>query len=175
MSTGGHVPGPRAKSDVQVPEPKAVGELSLDELRAYRSALRAEEDRVSYWRRLTHGRIDVLTLQARPGRVLTQRELVRALEDTGSGGRRSGLMRIEAEAALPQLPEVNEIWSTHVDSSDPEAVERTLEQLREAEGRLTEYRSALHRRIDEATAALVQRYREEPARALALLERAGRS
>jgi hypothetical protein len=34
MSTGGKVPGPRAKSDVQVPEPKAVGELTLDELRA---------------------------------------------------------------------------------------------------------------------------------------------
>ena len=160
--------------DVHVPDAKPVGELTLAELRAYRSALRAEEDRVSYWRRLTHGRIDVVTLQARPNRVLTQRELVRALADTGSGGRRTGLMRIAAEAPLPQLPEVNEIWSAHVDPSDAEAVERLLEQLREAERRLTEYRSALHRRIDEATAALVERYREDPSQALLLLTRTAR-
>jgi hypothetical protein len=170
----GKVPGPRAMTDVQVPQPKALEELNLPQLRAYRAALKAEEDRVSYWRRLTHGRMDVLTLQARPNRVLTQKELVRALADTGSGGRRTGLMRIAAETPLPQLPEVDEIWSTHVDSSDTEAVEQLLERLREAERRLTEYRSALHRRIDEATAALVSRYRENPAQALALLEKAGR-
>jgi hypothetical protein len=115
--------------------------------------------------------MDVLTLQARPNRVLTQAELVRALADTGSGGRRTGLMRIAAETPLPQLPEVDETWSAHVDPSDTEAVERLLERLRVAERRLTEYRSALHRRIDEATAALVSRYREDPKQALVLLER----
>lgn len=158
----------------ELQDARPVGELTLSQLRVYRSALRAEEDRVSYWRRLTHGRIDVLTLQARPGRVLTREELVRALADTGSGGRRTGLMTIAAEEPLPQLPEVNESWSTHVDLADADAVERTLAQLREAERRLTEYRGALHKRIDEATAALVARYREDPSRALDLLQPAGR-
>ncbi|WP_203231069.1 hypothetical protein [Nocardioides caldifontis] len=171
MISAGKVPEPRAMADVQVPQPRALDELTLGELRSYRAALRAEEDRVSYWRRLTHGRMDVLTLQARPGRTLTQKELVRALADTGSGGRRTGLMRIAAETALPQLPEVDEIWSTHVDPGDTEAVEALLERLKEAERRLTEYRSALHRRIDEATAKLVERYRENPSQALMLLDR----
>ncbi len=44
-----------------------------------------------------------------------------------------------------------------------------LERLGAAERPLTPYRRGLHERIDEATAELIVRYRDEPPRALDIL------
>ena len=57
MSSTG--PGPTVPEFVD--PPRHWSELSLDGLRAYRRRLSDEEERVSYWRRLVHARIDVLT------------------------------------------------------------------------------------------------------------------
>ena len=68
---------------VGTPDPELVRaweELTLDELRAYRRRLAHEEERVSYWRRLLHARIDVLEAQAHQERALTIEELVRMVE-----------------------------------------------------------------------------------------------
>lgn len=144
-------------------------ELTLAQLRGYRDALRHEADRVSYWRRVAHGRIDLLTAQQKAGWRLTSEQLSKALADTGSGRNRAGLMRIEAAEPLPALPELDEIWTEHVDPADTAAVQQFLERLQHAGHQLDEYRNALHRRVDEATAELIRRYREEPSRALDLL------
>ena len=37
-----------------------LADLTLPRLRAYRQRLTDEEDRVSYWRRLAHARMDIL-------------------------------------------------------------------------------------------------------------------
>ncbi len=154
----------------RTPGRRPLEALSVTDLRDYRRDLRAEEDRVSYWRRIVHGRIDVLIAGKPSGQSLTQAQLVAALSDTGTGRRRSGLHRIAAEETLPDLPSLSEdIWAVAVDSSDRAAVESAVAALEQAEQQLTEYRSALLRRIDEATEALVERYREEPRRALELL------
>ena len=44
--------------------------------------------------------------------------------------------------------------------------------LEEAEGQLSEYRAALHKRIAEATTELIARYREEPTLCLIALPQA---
>jgi hypothetical protein len=142
------------------PDPVPLPELSLSDLRAYRDTLRAEADRVSYWRRVTHGRIDVLT--------------ARSEADTGSGQRRRGLLSIEAADPLPDLPILDDLWSAAMDADDERAVDDSLRSLRLAERQLNEYRDALHRRVDEATAELLERYRADPARALDLLDRSSR-
>lgn len=147
--------------------------LTLEQLRAYRSELRAEEDRVSYWRRLAHGRIDLLTAQATSGPVLTRYELARALSDTGSGRRRSGLMSIEAADPLPELPELDEIWTSRPDPHDAAALADQVARLRAAEEQLTRYRTVLHQRLDEATAELIARYKRDPTCALAVLRQRG--
>lgn len=146
-------------------------DLSLDELRSYRRRLSAEEDRVSYWRRLVHARLDVLEAEAHHERPLRLDELVRVLGDTGSGRSRTALVRVRAADPLPELPVLEEMWVTELDPNDTGAVREAIARLRVAEEQLTDYRRALHQRIDEATTELIERYRADPASALVALRR----
>lgn len=151
------------------PDPGAVRdweELTLEELRSYRRRLAHEEERVSYWRRLVHARIDVLEAQAHQERALTIEELVRVLGDTGTGRGRTALVNVHAADPLPDLPVLEEIWVTDVDVNDKDAVAEAVARLRSAERQLTDYRHALHERLDTATEELINRYRERPASAL---------
>jgi hypothetical protein len=149
-----------------------LADLTLDGLRAYRERLTAEEDRVSYWRRLAHARIDILDAESHTEGSLSMEDLVRALGDTGAGKSRSALVRVRAAEPLPDLPVLSEMWLTEVDPHQTELVEEAIERLRAAEGQLTDYRRALHARIDEATGELISRYRENPASALIALPEA---
>jgi hypothetical protein len=143
--------------------------LNLEELREYRRGLGAEEDKVSYWRRVAHGRIDYLEAGARTPGQLSFDDLVRVLGDTGTGRTRRALVRVKAADPLPDLPELSEMWATEVDPHDAERVTDALERLRKAERKLSDYRIALHDRIDEATRELILRYRENPRAALAAI------
>lgn len=137
--------------------------LDLPRLRAYRTRLREEEDRVSYWRRVVHARIDVLEVGRDVSGGLGLDQLERALGETGSGVRREALLRVRAFDPLPELPVLAQMWHLDTDLST------TLARLGEASEQLSAYRTALHRRIDAATEALVERYRREPTLALAVL------
>lgn len=151
------------------PDPVDLIALDIDALRQYRRSLGAEEDRVSYWRRLVHARMDLLTAEARSEVPLTVTDLVRVLGDTGSGRSRRALLRIQAAEPLPELPEVAEIWSDDVNTRDELAVSDALGRLQRAEQQLTAYRRALHERIGAATEQLIERYRGNPGAALALI------
>jgi hypothetical protein len=165
------VPGAdaRRRSVVSTVPSEELSGLGLDELRDYRHRLEAEEDRVSYWRRLAHARIDVLEAEAVTGHQLSLPELVRVLGDTGSGQSRRALVRVRAAEPLPDLPALTEMWGTEVDPEDPDEVAAALERLRTAEEQLTTYRRALHARLDEATRELILRYRENPRAALSVI------
>ncbi|HSE09748.1 MAG TPA: hypothetical protein VLB29_13875 [Nocardioidaceae bacterium] len=148
-------------------------DLSLSALRSYRRKLADEEDRVSYWRRLVHARIDVLEAETSAEGPLSLETLARVLGDTGAGRTRTALVRVRPADPLPELPVLGEMWVTEVDPGDPEVVAAAVERLRTAEQQLTTYRNALHKRIDEATAELIARYRENPSSALVALRGAG--
>ena len=143
--------------------------LTFAELRAYRQRLTAEEDKVSYWRRITNARIDVLEAGAHNEINLSFRDLMRALGDTGTGRARRCLESVRAADPLPDLPDLAGMWATEVDPQDAEQVATALERIRSAERQLTLYRSALHSRIEEASAELIRRYRENPLLALTIL------
>jgi hypothetical protein len=140
--------------------------LSLPDLRAYRQRLTAEEERASYWRRLVHARLDLIEAESHVEGTLSMDELVRVLGDTGSGHMRNVLLTVRPADPLPELPVLAEMWDNEVDPHDPVEVEAAQERLRAAETKLTAYRRALHERIDEATAELIVRYRENPTAAL---------
>ncbi|MBZ5740026.1 RsiG family protein [Nocardioides mangrovi] len=140
--------------------------LTLDELRGYRQRLRDEEDRISYWRRLVHARIDVLDASGGVEGSLSLDDLVRVLGDTGTGRVRQALHRVRAAEPLPDLPALDEVWTVPADAASGA---QARERLVAAEQQLTRYRSALHERIDAATAELVARYRQDPTRALSAL------
>ena len=159
----------RRRSVVPTVASDELAGLGLEQLREYRHQLEAEEDKVSYWRRLVHARIDVLEAESSSGTTLSVEQLVRVLGDTGSGQSRQALVRVAAAEPLPDLPELADMWVTEVDPADPGQVEDALARLRTAEHQLTDYRRALHARIDEATGELILRYRENPRAALSII------
>lgn len=152
------------------PSPHLAG-LEVPELRAYRHRLTDEEEKVSYWRRLVHARIDVLEAESRTDGTLSMEDLVRVLGDTGAGRTRTALLSVRASDPLPDLPQLEDMWVTEVDPHDPAQVADAVGRLRAAEAQLTDYRRVLHERIDEATGELISRYRADPAAALIALPR----
>jgi hypothetical protein len=162
-------PDPRRKPVIAGEPSPELAAIGLAELRDYRHRLEAEEDRVSYWRRLVHARLDLLAAESAADHPLTITELVRVLGDTGTGHTRRALVSVRAADPLPELPELTEMWATDVDPHDPAQVADAVERLTRAERQLTDYRRALHERIDEATAELILRYRAEPTAALAVI------
>ena len=160
---------PRRNSVLSTVPSEDLAGLDLLQLRRYRHGLEVEEDKVSYWRRLAHARIDVLEAQSGHGGTLSLTDLVRVLGDTASGHSRRALVSVKPGDPLPELPQLDEMWGTHVDPDDETQTTDAVEGLRTAERQLTEYRHALHERIDEATRELILRYRDDPRAALALI------
>ena len=162
-------PDSRRRSVTSTVPSEELAALDLEQLRSYRQGLEGEEDKVSYWRRLVHARIDVLEAESGTSAPLSIDDLVRVLGDTGSGRTRRALVRFRAADPLPDLPVLSEMWVTEVDPHDAGEIEDALERLRTAERQLTAYRRALHDRIDEATRELILRYRANPLAALTVI------
>ena len=165
MTALGDNEGALALAEVAGP-PDAWADLSLNDLRLYRRRLAEEEERISYWRRLVHARIDVLEAEVHHERPLRLDELIRVLGDTGTGRSRNALVSVQAADPLPELPVLEDMWVTELDPNDTAEVAEATKRLREAENQLTDYRRALHERLDDATAELIARYREQPTAAL---------
>lgn len=155
------------------PPSEPLGDLSLAALRSYRRKLADEEEKVSYWRRLVHARMDLLEAESSAEGPLPLEKLSRVLGDTGAGRTRKALARVRAAEPLPELPVLEQMWVSEVDPEDREAVDVAVRLLRKAEEQLTAYRTALHGRLDEATAELIVRYRSDPSSALVAFEDAG--
>ncbi len=156
-------------STMTVEEPKVLSDMELDARRAYRKNLQSEEDKVSYWRRLIHARIDLIEAGSSTDGSLTLPQLIRVLGDTGTGASRTALSSIHASEPLPDLPESEWMWVSEIDYADGDAVAEAISRLRAAEETLTAYRKALFERLDLATAELIGRYRDNPQAALTIL------
>jgi len=162
-------PTARRRTIIDAEPSPHLAELDLAQLRAYRERLTGEEEKASYWRRLLHARIDLLEAESHTEGALSFEDLVRVLGETGSGQTRHTLLRVRPADPLPDLPVLAEMWVTEIDPHDPTAVTEALDRLRSAEQQLTDYRRALHDRIDEATGELIVRYRDDPTSALTAL------
>jgi hypothetical protein len=141
--------------------------LSLDELREFRRTLTAEEDQVSYWRRIIQARLDVLragTLGTVDGQhlrpVLTDRRVARS---------RTALISVVPADDIPPLPNLAQLWERRVADGDTVGAEALDADLAAAERQLSDYRQALHGRISDATSELIARYHEQPALCLTAL------
>jgi hypothetical protein len=167
------VPGPAAvtpvppardggrRSNRPAPERSAeFGHLSLDDLREYRRTLTAEEDQVSYWRRIIQARLDVLragTLGLADGEHLRP-----VLTNDRIAISRTALVAVVPADDIPPLPNLAELWERRVADDDEQGQRELDHDLAVAERQLSEYRAALHRRITDATGELIARYREHP-------------
>lgn len=146
----------------------AFAHLSLEALRDYRRDLTAEEGRVSYWRRILQARLDVV----RAGGIGKELEpsLLRPVltADRVTSGRRN-LVDLVPSNDVPPLPRLDELWERRVAPDDVVGQAALDADLSEAEKQLSAYRTALHRRIGEATQELIARYREQPTLCLSAL------
>lgn len=161
--------GSRSKPRRAAPGPPSADfeHLSLDALRSYREALAAEENRVSYWRRLIQSRLDVVRAGA-SGAVAID-DLRRILGRTPPGGFRGALVRVLPVADFPPTPNIATLWETQAADGDPLRDEVLASKLATVETELSAYRRALHDRIGAATTELIARYRVNPVQCLTAL------
>lgn len=166
--TGRPAAAPTPRKHPARPEPERTEEhahLTLDGLREYRAVLTAEESKVSYWRRIIQARLDVV----RAGSDLVSENLKPVLTDERVGAGRSALVEIVPFDDIPPLPDLAGLWERQVDQCDPQGMADLEVDLDAAERQLSEYRSALHRRLGAATSELIARYRDEPGLCLTAL------
>ena len=157
-----------ARAAAPPPERSAAYDgLSLTDLRALRAELGAEETRVSYWRRIIQARLDLVRLQQPDSDPVA--DLARVLTDATSSVRRLAHIDVQPIDDVLPLPDLAELWSRQVDTSDAAALERLESDLAKAELDLSAFRRELHRRIDLVTGELIARYREQPLLALQIL------
>ena len=163
-------PAPRRKGGtrpVPVRDP-AYDHLTIDALRDYRKALTDEEGQVSYWRRILQARRDVVQAGL-TGRELDPARLRPVLSTERVGAGRKALVDVLAVDDIPPLPSLAELWERQVRPGDSAGQAALETDLHTAEVELSAYRTALHRRIGDATNELIARYREQPGLCLSAL------
>lgn len=156
---------PRREPPERSPE---FAHLTLPALRTYRQALTAEENKVSYWRRLIQARMDLIELTGADDTVRLSR-LRTALADSRVGLGRQALVDAVPVDDVPPLPDLGDLWAREVHPDDHERGSALRKDLAFAELQLSAYRAALHRRLSKATTELIARYREDPRLALVAL------
>jgi hypothetical protein len=142
--------------------------LSLDGLRAYRTALSTEEGRVSYWRRIIQARLDLVRV-AEVGTVATADNLRNVFAEARVDSGRRALLTVLPIDDIPPLPDLVELWAREPVLGNDEHNRKLAHDLSKAEAQLSAYRTALHKRLAAATGELIARYREQPTLCLSAL------
>ncbi|MGH8951084.1 MAG: hypothetical protein ACRDX9_06650 [Acidimicrobiia bacterium] len=149
-----------------------IAEVDLDELRRRRESAEDVEAQISYYRRLLHGRMDLLNFELRRRSGQEERTLLEALPEilaTGmvlgnepnlrhletmpplptSTGRRL-IDRIMDDGILTQLPELTS-----------EELSEAIDRVHEVEAELSAQRRQLHSVIDALQDEIISRYRSQ--------------
>jgi hypothetical protein len=147
-------------------------ELSLDELRAERGRLQAEEDVVSYVRRLAQGRVDMLRAELRrrsereagtPSGDISG-ELPNILGTHVAAGSARPPRDTEVSADHPLVAELDALCAAggfdDMKAASDQEIGALVSQVAEWEKSRSADRHALFERIDALTAELVGRYRD---------------
>ncbi len=149
-------PTDATKPEQASPRNPPLSEVSLEDLRRLRRRLQQTEERLSYWRRLVHARIDLLdaggsTDPSSSDSVM--RILARGIDST----ERTFLASISADYGRP--PSIMEAaWNNTRNASGAQA-EEVRAGLEAAEQELSALRSRVIHEVDAASAELVRRYR----------------
>ncbi|HJS72211.1 MAG TPA: aerial mycelium formation protein [Acidimicrobiia bacterium] len=146
--------------------------LDLDEIRRRRVTAEDVEAQISYYRRLLHGRMDLLDFEQRRRRGEEQRSIIDALPEILAKGMILGseptLKHIETMPPLPSVTGrrlIDKIMDDGVLTNLPELTDEeiteALERLREVESELSVQRRQLHQVIDTLQDEMVSRYRSQ--------------
>ncbi len=146
--------------------------LDLNELRQRRHTAEDVENQISYYRRLLHGRMDLLDFELRRRSGEEERTLLEALpEILASGmifGSEPNLRHIETMPPIPTKTGrrlIDTIMDdgvlTQLSELSEEEVVEALAQIREIETEMSNQRKQLHAVIDSLQNEIVARYRSE--------------
>lgn len=146
--------------------------LDLAELRRRRDTAEDVESQISYYRRLLHGRMDLLNFELSRRRGEEERSLLEALPDILAKGMVLGnepsLRYIETMPPLPSTTGrrlIDKIMDDGVLTQLPdltdEEIGEAIERLREVETHMSGQRRSLHTVIDALQDEIVARYRSE--------------
>jgi hypothetical protein len=149
-----------------------LADVSLDDLRQRRSTTEDVEAQISYYRRLIHGRMDLLNFELRRRGGEEERTLLEALPEILATGMILGpepnLKHIETMPPLPTTTGrrlIDKIMDDGVLTQLPELtdeeVAEALDRLAEVEGQLSAQRKQLHSVIDSLQEEIISRYRSQ--------------
>lgn len=147
-----------------------VADIELAELRRRRRMCDQVETELSYYRRLLHGRMDLLAFELRRRRGEDDRTLLEALPDILAGQERSagsGLRQMVVEA--PDAPTsgrrgvdraLDDDFLTRLPTIDGAELERIQGLLADTERDVSTQRRAVYEVCEKVQAELTRRYRE---------------
>lgn len=151
-----------------------IATVDLEELRRRRHTAEDVETQISYYRRLLHGRMDLLNFELRRRRGEEERSLLEALPEILAAGMVFGpepsLRHIETMPPLPSTTGrrlIDRIMDdgvlTRLPEMDEEEVIESIARLSEVETELSAQRKQLHAVIDAIQEEIVNRYRSTQA------------
>jgi hypothetical protein len=147
-------------------------EVDLDELRRRREQAEDVETQISYYRRLLHGRMDLLNFELRRRSGEEKRSLLEALpEILATGMVLGGEPNLRHLETMPPLPTttgrrlIDKIMDdgilTQLPELSQEDLTEALERLEEVESQLSVQRRQLHTVIDALQEEIISRYRSQ--------------
>lgn len=149
-----------------------LSEASLEDLRKRRSTTEDVETQISYYRRLIHGRMDLLNFEVRRRGGEEERTLLEALPEILASGMILGpepnLKHIETMPPIPTSTGrrlIDKIMDDGVLTQLPELTDEdlaeALDRLEEVETELSTQRKQLHGVIDSLQGEIIARYRTQ--------------
>lgn len=151
---------------------EGLSDLDINELRRRRDTAEDVEAQISYYRRLLHGRMDLLDFEQRRRSGEEERSILEALPEILAKGMVLGsepaLKHIETMPPLPSVTGrrlIDKIMDDGILANLGELTEdeitEAIERLREVETRLSGQRRQLHHVIDALQDEIVTRYRSQ--------------
>lgn len=151
---------------------EGLSELELNEVRGRRDTAEDVESQISYYRRLLHGRMDLLDFEQRRRRGEDQRSILEALPEILAKGMVLGpepnLRHIETMPPLPSVTGrrlIDKIMDdgvlANIHELEDGEVSEAIDRLREVEQQLSDQRRRLHHVIDTLQDEIVSRYRNQ--------------
>jgi hypothetical protein len=157
--------------------------LNLDELRSRRSLLDDLDTELSFYRRVLHGRMDLLSFEMRRRSGEETRSLIEALPEILAGDELTAPARHGLPRELPiSAPDfvgegkrvidrvLGDDFLAHLPTIDDHELEEIQSLLTEAEAEISEQRRDVYEAYEVVTAELTRRYREGLADANELLK-----
>lgn len=154
-----------------------VEDISIDELRSRRVICDDLDTELSYYRRMLHGRMDLLDFELRRRSGEETRSLIEALPEIlgdSPSGRTSNPLDRELSVDLPELAgsgnrEIDHVLSdgflARLPTTETDALRTTRELLSEAEQHVSLQRRAVYDAHEIITGEITRRYREGSASA----------